>query len=121
MFANEISNIARFGRRTENPRSDSGFGGQDYRREKTYRLFDSLGLYLEIAPSGGTWWRIKYQFGRREKRLSLGVFPAVSLKGARLRCIELRARLQRLHHRASASPTLLYPWSSSNFLLTWHL
>jgi len=63
------------------------------RREKTYRLFDSLGLYLEIAPSGGKWWRIKYHFERREKRLSLGVFPAVSLQAARLRCIELRAQI----------------------------
>jgi integrase len=62
-------------------------------REKTYRLFDSLGLYLEIAPSGGKWWRIKYHFQRREKRLSLGVFPAVSLQTARLRCIELRAQI----------------------------
>lgn len=62
-------------------------------RQKTYRLFDSLGLYLEVAPSGGKWWRLKYQFERREKRLSLGVFPAVSLPAARLRCIELRAQI----------------------------
>jgi len=62
-------------------------------REKIYRLFDSLGLYLEVAPSGGKWWRIKYQFERREKRLSLGVFPAVSLQTARSRCIELRAQI----------------------------
>lgn len=48
-------------------------------REKTYRLFDSLGLYLEVAPSGGKWWRLKYQFEHREERLSLRVFPAISL------------------------------------------
>jgi hypothetical protein len=59
-------------------------------RDKTYRLFDSLGLYLEVAPAG---WRLKYQFERREKRLSLGVFPAVSLPAARVRCIELRAQI----------------------------
>ena len=28
-------------------------------REKPYRLFDGRGLYLEVAPSGGRWWRFK--------------------------------------------------------------
>lgn len=49
------------------------------------RLFDSGGLYLEIAPSGGKWWRFKYRFGGKEKRLSLGVYPAVPLAAARKR------------------------------------
>ena len=40
--------------------------------EKTLRLFDGRGLYLEIAPSGGKWWRLKYRIGGKEKRLSLG-------------------------------------------------
>jgi len=51
--------------------------------EKTKKLFDSGGLYLEVAPSGGKWWRLKYRFGGKEKRLSLGVYPDVSLKDAR--------------------------------------
>lgn len=54
-------------------------------REKTYRLFDSGGLYLEVSPHGGKWWRFKYYLYRKEKRLSLGVYPAVSLKEARTR------------------------------------
>src|SRR5580693_1317403 len=78
-------------------------------REKTYRLFDSLGLYLEVAPSGGKWWRIKYHFQRREKRLSLGVFPAVSLQAARLRCIELRAQIA-----AGVDPSALRKASKSD-------
>jgi hypothetical protein len=45
-------------------------------RAKTYRHFDGAGLYLEVSPRGGKWWRAKYQFGGRDKRLSLGVFPA---------------------------------------------
>lgn len=48
--------------------------------QKARRLFDGAGLYLEIAPSGGKWWRLKYRFGGKEKRLSLGVYPDVSLK-----------------------------------------
>lgn len=51
--------------------------------KKPQRLFDGGGLYLEIAPSGGRWWRFKYRFGGKEKRLSLGVYPDVSLADAR--------------------------------------
>ncbi len=50
---------------------------------KTAKLFDSGGLYLEVNPAGGKWWRWKYRFGGKEKRLSLGVYLDVSLKGAR--------------------------------------
>jgi integrase len=53
--------------------------------EKSIRLFDERGLYLEISPSGGKWWRLKYRFEGKEKRLSLGVYPDVGLKEARER------------------------------------
>ena len=62
-------------------------------REKPYRLFDGRGLYLEISPSGGRWWRFKYRFNGKEKRLSLGVFPDVGLKDARDRLDEVRRKL----------------------------
>ena len=51
--------------------------------DSTQRLFDGGGLYLEIAPSGGKWWRLKYRHGGKEKRLSLGVYPDTGLKDAR--------------------------------------
>jgi integrase len=60
---------------------------------KRQRLFDGRGLYLEIAPSGGRWWRFKYRFERKEKRISLGVYPAVGIKDARERCDEARKQL----------------------------
>jgi integrase len=47
---------------------------------KTLKLFDGRGLYLEIAPSGGKWWRLKYRFGGKERRLSLGVYTATGSK-----------------------------------------
>ncbi|MCF6354309.1 MAG: Arm DNA-binding domain-containing protein [Candidatus Polarisedimenticolaceae bacterium] len=51
--------------------------------DKSKKMFDGGGLYLEVAPSGGKWWRLKYRFDGKEKRLSLGVYPDVSLKNAR--------------------------------------
>jgi integrase len=54
-------------------------------RSKPYKLFDSKGLFLIVTPSGGKWWRFKYHFQKKEKLLSLGIFPDVSLKEARER------------------------------------
>ncbi|MGB5279413.1 MAG: integrase arm-type DNA-binding domain-containing protein, partial [Gammaproteobacteria bacterium] len=51
--------------------------------DKTKKLFDEKGLYLEISPKGGKWWRFKYRFDGKEKRLSLGVYPDITLKNAR--------------------------------------
>ena len=51
--------------------------------EKPFRMFDERGLYLEVSPAGGKWWRFKYRHSDKEKRLSLGVYPDVSLKDAR--------------------------------------
>lgn len=52
---------------------------------KPKRLFDGHGLYIEIIPAGGKYWRLKYRHGGKEKRLSLGVYPEVSLAEARER------------------------------------
>src|SRR5438445_2395386 len=62
---------------------------------KLYRLFDGRGLYLEVSASGGRWWRLKYRFAGKEKRLSLGVFPDVGLKDARERRDAARQLLAR--------------------------
>ena len=61
--------------------------------EKARKLFDGGGLYLEVAPHGGKWWRLKYRFEGKEKRLSLGVYPDVTLKDARARRDEARKLL----------------------------
>lgn len=62
-------------------------------RAKTFKLYDSGGLYLQVAPSGGKWWRLKYRLDGKEKRLSLGVYPEVGLAKARKRRDEERALL----------------------------
>lgn len=61
--------------------------------KRVRRLYDERGMYLEISPSGGKWWRLKYRFGGKEKRLSLGVYPDVSLAKARERREGARAVL----------------------------
>ncbi len=53
--------------------------------DKPRKLFDERGLFLLVAPAGGKWWRLKYRFDGKEKRLSLGVYPDVNLKDARNR------------------------------------
>ena len=50
---------------------------------KPRKLADGRGLYIEVAPAGGKWWRLKYRIDGKEKRISLGVYPEVSIKAAR--------------------------------------
>lgn len=52
-------------------------------QEKAYRLADSGGMYLEVMPTGARYWRLKYRYAGKEKRLALGVYPEVSLTKAR--------------------------------------
>ena len=52
-------------------------------KPKPYRIFDSGGLYIEISPTGGKLWRLKYRFDGKEKRLALGVYPTIGSKEAR--------------------------------------
>lgn len=51
--------------------------------EKQQKLADGHGLYLQITPKGQKYWRLKYRFGAKEKLLSLGVYPEISLLKAR--------------------------------------
>lgn len=52
-------------------------------KEKPYKLSDGGGLYLEVAPNGSRYWRMKYRINGKEKRLSFGVYPIISLAVAR--------------------------------------
>ena len=51
--------------------------------EKPYKIYDVDGLFMQVMPAGGKWWRFKYRFEGKEKLLSLGTYPEVSLKQAR--------------------------------------
>lgn len=54
-------------------------------REKSYKMADSLGLFLQVQPTGSKLWRFKYRFDGREKKLGLGIYPSVGLAEARKR------------------------------------
>lgn len=62
-------------------------------REKAYKLADGAGLYIEVVPSGSRYWRMKYRFNGKEKRLAFGVYPAVSLAQARALRDEAKKKL----------------------------
>jgi integrase len=60
---------------------------------KPVRLYDERGLYLEVTPTGGRWWRLKYRFEGREKLLSMGTYPDTGLKVARAKRDQARELL----------------------------
>ncbi|HVZ37884.1 MAG TPA: integrase arm-type DNA-binding domain-containing protein [Candidatus Kapabacteria bacterium] len=62
---------------------------------KAYKLFDGKGLYLEVTPSGGKLWRLKYYYLGKEKRISLGSYPVVTLASAREKCLEAKKLLDQ--------------------------
>ena len=62
-------------------------------QEKAYRLRDGAGLYAIVRPEGAIWWRLDYRFQGKDKTLSLGVYPAVTLKRARERAAEIREQV----------------------------
>ena len=51
--------------------------------DKAYKLADGGGLYLQVTPAGGKLWRLKYRVGGKEKLLSIGKYPLISLLEAR--------------------------------------
>ena len=61
--------------------------------EKQLKLFDSGGLFLLVTPQGSKLWRLKYRHDRKEKLLSLGSYPEISLADARQRRDEARGQL----------------------------
>ena len=51
--------------------------------DKPFKLADERGLFLLVQPAGGKLWRLKYRIDGKEKLLSFGTYPDVSLAGAR--------------------------------------
>jgi len=52
-------------------------------KDKPYKLGDAGGLFLYVTPAGGKLWRVKFRVNGKEKLLSLGGWPEISLANAR--------------------------------------
>jgi hypothetical protein len=61
--------------------------------DKQQKLFDGGGLFLLVAPSGTKSWRLKYRFQGKEKLITLGLYPLISLKEARERAAAAKKTL----------------------------
>lgn len=59
-------------------------------KDKPYKLGDSGGLYLLVTVAGGRLWNLKYRVEGREKKLSFGAYPDISLLEARTKRDEAR-------------------------------
>jgi integrase len=63
--------------------------------ERPYKVYDVEGLYIIVRKPKSKWWRYRYRFGGKEKTLSLGTYPKVSLKEARHKRDEARELLDK--------------------------
>jgi len=62
-------------------------------RQTTYKIFDGGGLFLLVTASGGKLWHFKYRFDKKEKKLTFGTYPEISLLDARQRRDEARRQV----------------------------
>ena len=62
-------------------------------KDKPYKLYDSLGLFLLISPNGSKLWRQKYKYMGREGLLTHGAYPTVSLAEVRRKREDIRKQL----------------------------
>ena len=60
---------------------------------KAYRMSDGHGLYMQVQPSGTKLWHYGYRFEGKQRLLSLGIYPTVTLAAAREAHMEARRRL----------------------------
>jgi hypothetical protein len=61
---------------------------------KPYKIADGEGLYLEVTPIGTKFWRLKYRLHGKEKRISIGAYPTVSIADARKAKEEIKKELR---------------------------
>jgi len=64
-------------------------------KDKTYKLSDGKGLFLQVTHTGAKYWRLKYRIAGKEKLLSIGVYPSISLKKARKACADAKDLLEQ--------------------------
>lgn len=97
------------------------------RRERTYKLFDGQGLFLEVTAVGTKQWRMRFkQVNNKETMLALGPYPEVTLAEARAARVEIRRQLrqgidpvaQRRQARQALSTTAVNTFGA--IAIEWH-
>ena len=63
-------------------------------KEKQYKLTDGEGMYLRVYPNGSKYWQLQYWFDSKQKILSFGVWPNISLKDAREKRYEAKKKIK---------------------------
>ena len=63
-------------------------------KEKQYKLTDGEGMYLRVYPNGSKYWQLQYWFDGKQKILSIGVWPDVSLINAREKRYEAKKKIK---------------------------
>jgi len=83
-------------------------------QNKPYTVADERGLYVEVFPTGGIVWRFRYRLAGKREKLTLGKYPALTLKNARIKRDEAAqaaamdkspARQKQLAKQAAADAT----------------
>lgn len=64
-------------------------------KEKGYRVTDGNGLVIFIAPTGRKYWRLRYPLENKEKVVSLGEYPYISIKDARMETARLKGLIAK--------------------------
>ena len=74
-------------------------------REKAFALTDGGGLLLEVLPTGSKVWRFKYHLNGKREKVTIGAYPAFSIKAARDRHEELRGLVEHGESPAKSKQT----------------
>ena len=85
--------------------------------EKAYKLADGHSLYWLVKPNGGKYWHLKYRSNGKEKRLSIGTYPAISLIEARE---PRQAHMEQNTARAAHHRTEHLPQRREMIMMQWH-
>ena len=81
------------------------YSDQASQARQPYTLTDGDGLSLQVPPTGSKRWHFRFYWHDKQLRISLGIYPDVSLKEARQRREAARALVAnnidpRSHRRA---------------------
>ncbi|MFZ2949600.1 MAG: integrase arm-type DNA-binding domain-containing protein [Desulfuromonadaceae bacterium] len=95
-------------------------------KEADYKLSDGYGLHLFVTPTGGKLWRLQYRFDGKQKLLSFGAYPALTLADARQRREDAKKLLANgvdpgeMKKSLKQAKTILAQNSFENVAREWH-